>query len=1305
MKGDFSRRTFDPRRHYSGVLMQQGRVQVDADWNEQQAIQLYRNETETRDVIGPAGAPEDDAGFAVVPAPGGADLLVSPGRFYVGGILCELEGTAVAATYLSNLVLQPADWTVDGEDFAPNQWVEVAGAGVLAPLTVRISDVDKDTKELTFADDLSAFQAATSLTVRRWATYATQPDLPKPDFVTADPDGTTPPVLAIPDGTYLLYLDVWKRHLTSLDDDRIREKALGGPDTTTRQKTVWQLRLWPGEGGPAPLDPGTGCGTAVPGWDAATAPSSGRLKARTQPPEGEPNPCILPPSAGYQGLENQLYRVEVHAGGTLGTDSISFKWSRDNGSVVKPLEAVPGTSDFTVSDLGPDSALGLAEGQWVELVDDEVELNSKPLDLFQFHLDSATDAVTLPTTPDPALHPKLRRWDSEDVVTVPAVPVDDGWIELENGIQVQFSPGTYRTGDYWLIPARTAEGDVEWPLDPAGDPLAQPPDGVAHAYARIGVLHVSGGVFTAGDCRLKFPPLTKLKPSASCCTLSVGDGVATFGDYTSIQAALQNLPPEGGEIHILPGRYVENVTIQGGSKILLKGCGDRTQVVSAAPAAGQVAGPVFHVVDSTGIRISSLAVVADPTGIGLLFEGDDPAPQDPNTDSKPRLPSRDHALSELLVTAAQQSAVKVLGGRNVLIENCSITMTADLGLWPAVFVAASDVVVRGNEITGSLSARDAVAISQLRGAAGVSAIQISGGSERVLVERNRLLACSGQGITLGSVVEIQTPVAGTDTTIAIGRFAGILGWAIDLLDPCLTCDSVSTGDNPPDQPPDSPPRFRSAGTVYDVEIRDNDILDMGLDGIGVPHFFHLADPARAACSIRIEDLSISRNNIRRCLRRPTGTIAASMMDSMGYGGIALSFVENLVIRDNRIEENGMPAAQPVSGIFVLYGEGVEIGRNHILSTASGLQREGAASQIGRRGGIHIVHAGPALSEAATRSFLAAGAAAAASPALVLAPATLPVAVPAAAPALAPAAAVEIASRPDVLSAGVAVAVAAAPVLTTPVGTWGLHAGPVPLAAVIEENVVSVPLGQALVLAASGPVSVVSNSLTSRGVVTLNLRALFQDNLGAVNALAHLASLVSVVGLGRSPLYELGGINLGTSRAVYGNVWLDSAPPLASRDVHPSSCEVLIADNQCTLDLRGGKATPGASSARGLLPPSVIAFGFDDVALENNQCLTQTGDNDLAVHALATSLLSVRVLGNRLQETLGHAFLSALSSGIMNLTLSNQANHCLEVWGAMKTAAPNQILIGGLVPVPKGNPAYCDQADLKLVKLLGAFLRS
>ena len=43
MKGDFSRQTFDPKKHYSAVLMQQGRVQLDADWNEQHAIDRHRS--------------------------------------------------------------------------------------------------------------------------------------------------------------------------------------------------------------------------------------------------------------------------------------------------------------------------------------------------------------------------------------------------------------------------------------------------------------------------------------------------------------------------------------------------------------------------------------------------------------------------------------------------------------------------------------------------------------------------------------------------------------------------------------------------------------------------------------------------------------------------------------------------------------------------------------------------------------------------------------------------------------------------------------------------------------------------------------------------------------------------------------------------------------------------------------------------------------------------------------------------------------------------------------------------------------
>ena len=44
-------------------------------------------------------------------------------------------------------------------------------------------------------------------------------------------------------GVYLAYLDVWQRHITYIEDPQIREVALGGPDTATRTKTVWQVKL------------------------------------------------------------------------------------------------------------------------------------------------------------------------------------------------------------------------------------------------------------------------------------------------------------------------------------------------------------------------------------------------------------------------------------------------------------------------------------------------------------------------------------------------------------------------------------------------------------------------------------------------------------------------------------------------------------------------------------------------------------------------------------------------------------------------------------------------------------------------------------------------------------------------------------------------------------------------------------------------------------------------------------------------------------------------------------------------------
>src|SRR2546430_5486199 len=94
MPGDFSRNTFRKEQHYSGVREQQGRVQTDADWNEQLDIQLYRTETEAADVIGEAGVPKKKDGVENARASRGRRPTILPGRHYFEGLLCELGNPA-----------------------------------------------------------------------------------------------------------------------------------------------------------------------------------------------------------------------------------------------------------------------------------------------------------------------------------------------------------------------------------------------------------------------------------------------------------------------------------------------------------------------------------------------------------------------------------------------------------------------------------------------------------------------------------------------------------------------------------------------------------------------------------------------------------------------------------------------------------------------------------------------------------------------------------------------------------------------------------------------------------------------------------------------------------------------------------------------------------------------------------------------------------------------------------------------------------------------------------------------------------
>lgn len=61
---DISRDTFNKSRHYSGVRMQQGRVLLDSDWNEQEDIRKWEVQSFLRWFIG-EGVPEKNNGFRI----------------------------------------------------------------------------------------------------------------------------------------------------------------------------------------------------------------------------------------------------------------------------------------------------------------------------------------------------------------------------------------------------------------------------------------------------------------------------------------------------------------------------------------------------------------------------------------------------------------------------------------------------------------------------------------------------------------------------------------------------------------------------------------------------------------------------------------------------------------------------------------------------------------------------------------------------------------------------------------------------------------------------------------------------------------------------------------------------------------------------------------------------------------------------------------------------------------------------------------------------------------------------------------
>ncbi len=565
--------------------------------------------------------------------------------------------------------------------------------------------------------------------------------------------------------------------------DRLIEPALGGPDTTERAFVNWRIRL-------LRLAAGEDCTTIV-GRLRDDPAAKGRLSVSLAPVVALAGDCPVVGGGGYTGFEHALYRVEI--ADTRPGNPVRFKWSMWNGAL-----AGRGRFDATVSpnrlyiDAGRVAIVNSGvtdfflealqyeplDGTWNVVYATPATLNTD----HDLELSSPPTFGALPSTTAPVFFRLWNGFAEVSAFTNAANPV-----ALRDGIRLVFdvpAAGNYRLGDYWTFKVRA--GEITNPqvlIDHA------PPVGVVMHRVPLAEIHWTGRRDTTisgsvEDCRHRFRPLSNQR---ICCTLLVGDGVSSFGDFNSLEEAAAHLPAAGGELCLLPGLHRANLRLQGKQFVKIHGCTWRSVVLPRTETQAQ---PILHFVDCNGIEVCGLDLITYD-GIAVMVEG-----------------SREDSCSDVRIhhnrMIARTNAIRALNAQDLVIAENRLHLLDTVQGRATVSIAADEVLVERNMLVllpfvdrtpredtpDDDPTRDpadpcartpvlylfpalvlkyafnvwALAVAQLvpmqpyRALGGIHIVQ---GSERVRLLRNRIIGGAGDGITLGG--DIDPPLSPPDT--------------------------------------------------------------------------------------------------------------------------------------------------------------------------------------------------------------------------------------------------------------------------------------------------------------------------------------------------------------------------------------------------------------------------------------------------------------------------------------------------------------------------------------------------------------
>ncbi|HLP62360.1 MAG TPA: right-handed parallel beta-helix repeat-containing protein, partial [Candidatus Deferrimicrobium sp.] len=875
-----------------------------------------------------------------------------------------------------------------------------------------------------------------------------------------------------------------------------------------------------------------------------------------------------------------------------------------------------------------------AAGRWLEVTDDYHDLHEKPGTLVRIlkvennilFIEPSTkigaDDITAGNFPE-TYHPKVRLWDSIGEVTVEIPVLNDGFIPLEDGVEVKFIAGDYQTGDYWLIPARNATADIEWPQDETDPtkPVFKNPNGIKHHYAQLALVEFTAEVFNLKqDCRDTFPPLNEVTIGKGCCTITVGDGKTSFGDMDSIQAAVDKLL-QGGRICILPGFHNANVVIENGRNIIISGCGKQTIVIPPGETENNLVQPLFLLKNSEHIILENMDMIHSE-GTAVQVDKSAFAGLRQIEISGNRIIALKHAVrvddedgekinitnnSIRMIDKEDGDVAIYIGAKNSQIENNDIMV-----------VPSTQIIERGMSSDTSLFWYWFYILNQYPspGFNAPGGIQVAGGSEGITIKGNDIRGGFWNGITLGHIPS--STIFKVDYNLLAKTHYGI--------------NKKVLGDNLEE--------FKNSflGIITGVEIIDNEIKYMGLNGIGVVNIFSLTEVAEM---VSVDGLTITGNMITACLQQLPREIEENMKTEMAFAGIALSDTENLIIRENRIEENGTSFTAPVCGIFIRHGERIDIADNHILNNGPTQKETLDKAATGIGGGVVI-----AMSMGKMMADLKAG--------LIPYVDGFP--------------AVKIHDNIITQPMGKALYIVA----MGPISIVGNHL----VSRGIHPRILFYPyLAGSVMIMNLG----VSRDLFARMLIS-NFRTIAW-NMGSSNFKTNMTTINVFTGAG-SFSYNINRISPGIfspcrncdpadpTTTPPGGTTFPTVPPKTGPTqeilLYLPGGNILFANNRITMDLR--------SPERNFIISSQFIASLDDISYGGNQSECNTFF-DLVQTDVFTIGNTVRTNDNRFQEGLTLTLYSLLSIGLMmNTWTGNQASHCLIAVGILKEAKGNNLVL-------------------------------